>query len=374
MKKLLTSFLALILVLSIQAQAPQKMSFQAVVRNSNNQVVSNAPVGMRISVLQGSASGTATYVETHNVSTNANGLATLEIGSGSVVSGTFSGINWANGPYFLKTESDPNGGTNYSVTTTTQLLSVPYALYAETSGTPGTPGATGPTGPTGAAGANGTNGATGAQGPTGPTGDAGTNGTNGTNGATGVQGPTGATGPQGPNTPGTFTHYIGEQFGGGVIFHLWKDMAGVEHGLVVATTDQSTSQVWSDVTSTLIGISAQSSWDGLSNSIAIVNQPGHTTSAAKLCMDLVDGGENDWYLPSIDELSLLWHSRFNVNKALSIIGGASQLDLKINYWSSTENNGTYAFFFSFMGGDAYSATGSNSKANTQQKVRAVRAF
>ena len=167
MKKLLPTLALLLLVSLSKAQSPQKMSFQAVVRNSNNQLVSNASVGMRISVLQGSASGTAAYVETHNVSTNANGLATLEIGSGSVVSGTFAGINWANGPYFLKTESDPNGGANYSVTTTTQLLSVPYALYAETSGTPGTPGATGAQGPTGPTGGNGTNGANGATGPTG---------------------------------------------------------------------------------------------------------------------------------------------------------------------------------------------------------------
>jgi hypothetical protein len=436
------------------AQSPQKISFQAIVRNSSNALVTSANVSLRITLLQGAATGTVVYSETHNTTTNANGLVTIQIGGGSVLSGVFTAINWANGPYFIKSEADPNGGSNYNVVSVTQLLSVPYALYAETSGSslPGPQGPAGATGPQGVAGANGSagaagaqgiqgatgaqglqgiagtngtngidgknalvntttepagancatggtkvevgldannngtldagevnatltkyvcNGATGAQGLTGPTGAAGTNGING---VTGAQGPTGLTGPQGPNTPGTFTHFIGEQFGGGVIFHLWKNIAGVEHGLVVATTDQSTSQVWSDVTSTLIGISAQSSWDGLSNSAAIVNQPGHTTSAAKLCLDLVDGGENDWYLPSIDELSLLWHSRFNVNKALSIIGGASQLDLKINYWSSTENTGGFAFFFSFMGGDAYSQTANNSKANTQQKVRAVRAF
>jgi hypothetical protein len=100
MKKLLTSFAFLIVIFNLKAQAPQKMSFQAVVRNSNNQLVSNAAVGMRISVLQVSANGTPVYVETQNVSTNDNGLATLEIGTGFVVSGTFAGINWANGPYF----------------------------------------------------------------------------------------------------------------------------------------------------------------------------------------------------------------------------------------------------------------------------------
>ncbi|MEN9440034.1 MAG: hypothetical protein RLZ33_110 [Bacteroidota bacterium] len=77
------------------AQAPQKMSYQAVVRNGSNALVSNSPVGVKISVLQGSASGTAAYVETQNVTTNANGLATFQIGNGTVVSGTMAGIDWA---------------------------------------------------------------------------------------------------------------------------------------------------------------------------------------------------------------------------------------------------------------------------------------
>jgi len=111
-------------------QAPSQMSYQAVIRNSSNTLVSNQPVGMRISILQGSASGTAVYVETQTPTTNDNGLASLEIGGGTVVSGTFSTINWANGPYFIKTETDANGGSNYSITGTSQLLSVPYALHA----------------------------------------------------------------------------------------------------------------------------------------------------------------------------------------------------------------------------------------------------
>jgi uncharacterized protein (TIGR02145 family) len=91
-------------------------------------------VGMRISILQGSTTGTAVYVETHSPTTNANGLVSIEIGGGTVVSGSFSAINWANGPYYVKTETDPAGGTNYSITGTQQLLSVPYALYAERTG------------------------------------------------------------------------------------------------------------------------------------------------------------------------------------------------------------------------------------------------
>jgi len=115
------------------AQAPNKMSYQAIVRNSNNVVVSNHAVGMRISILQGTATGTAVYTETQTPITNANGLIAIEIGTGTVVSGSFANIDWANGPYFVKTETDPNGSTNYTLTGTSQLLSVPYALHSKTS-------------------------------------------------------------------------------------------------------------------------------------------------------------------------------------------------------------------------------------------------
>jgi hypothetical protein len=119
---------------NINAQAPNKMSYQAVVRNASNALVASAPVGMKISILQGSASGTAVYEESHTPTTNTNGLAAIEIGSGTVISGTMAGINWAAGPYFLKTETDPAGGTAYSISGTSELMSVPYAKFAESSG------------------------------------------------------------------------------------------------------------------------------------------------------------------------------------------------------------------------------------------------
>ncbi|MDY0078045.1 MAG: hypothetical protein RBR87_12310 [Bacteroidales bacterium] len=111
---------------SVWAQTPQKMSYQAVIRDNSNALVTNTQVGMRISILQASASGTAVYTETQTPTTNANGLVSIEIGGGT----GFSSIDWANDIYFIKTETDPNGGTNYSITGTSQLLSVPYALHA----------------------------------------------------------------------------------------------------------------------------------------------------------------------------------------------------------------------------------------------------
>ena len=135
MKKITTILVAILLTASVFAQAPQKMTYQAVVRNSSNALVQSSPVGMKVSILQGSVTGTAVYVETHTTQTNQNGLLDIQIGGGTIVSGTYiNGIYWAAGPYFLKTEIDPSGGTNYSITSTSELLSVPYSIYSLTAG------------------------------------------------------------------------------------------------------------------------------------------------------------------------------------------------------------------------------------------------
>ena len=139
MKKLFNLLMVFAFTIGVFSQAPQKMSYQAVIRNASNQLVANQQVGMKISILQGSASGTAVYEETQAPVTNANGLISVEIGSGTVVAGTFAGINWAAGPYFIKTETDPSGGAAYTISGTNQLMSVPYALFSA-SGTPGTQG------------------------------------------------------------------------------------------------------------------------------------------------------------------------------------------------------------------------------------------
>jgi uncharacterized protein (TIGR02145 family) len=108
----------------------QKFSFQSIIRNPAGQALQNQSVGMRLSILQGSETGSVVYSETHLGTTNASGLVTLQVGGGTVVSGSMATINWANGPFYIKTETDPEGGTNYSITGTSQLLSVPYALNA----------------------------------------------------------------------------------------------------------------------------------------------------------------------------------------------------------------------------------------------------
>jgi uncharacterized protein (TIGR02145 family) len=129
------ALLATALLSTVLVAQPQKMSYQAVIRNAGNTLVTSHAVGIKISILQGSESGTAVYEETHTPTTNANGLVTIEIGSGTVGSGTFATIDWTTGTYYLKTETDPAGGTSYTITGKSQLLSVPYALYAKSAGT-----------------------------------------------------------------------------------------------------------------------------------------------------------------------------------------------------------------------------------------------
>lgn len=130
MKKLLHSFI-LLLSLAAFAQVPQGISYQAIALNGSGTAVANANVGIRFSVLDNSATGTLLYSETQQKMTNGQGLFNLVIGQGTAVSGTFASINWKSNSKFLKVEMDANGGSNYVLTATTQLLSVPYALAAK---------------------------------------------------------------------------------------------------------------------------------------------------------------------------------------------------------------------------------------------------
>jgi hypothetical protein len=133
MKKITLVLLLLSSFTILFAQAPQKMSYQSVIRKTDGTLVANTLVSIKSSILLGSASGTASYVETQTTTTNNNGLATIEIGSGTPVTGTFAGVDWGAGSHFIKTEIDPAGGSNYTISGASQLLSVPYALYAGSS-------------------------------------------------------------------------------------------------------------------------------------------------------------------------------------------------------------------------------------------------
>ena len=133
MKKLITAFTMLLFTTILAAApppVPQKMNYQAVVRNSSNELVANKTIGMKISIIKNTPTGTVVYAETQTPTTNDNGLISIAIGSGTIVTGTFTSIEWSQGPHFIKTEIDPAGGTAYSITSTSELLSVPYAFAA----------------------------------------------------------------------------------------------------------------------------------------------------------------------------------------------------------------------------------------------------
>jgi len=131
MKIFVPLFVAFLVTASIFSQSPEKMSYQAVIRDANNVLVTSQVLGMQISILKDQ---TAVYTETQTPTTNTNGLVSLEIGTGTVISGNFTTIDWSNGVYFIKTETDLTGGSSYTLSGTSQLLSVPFALHAKTAG------------------------------------------------------------------------------------------------------------------------------------------------------------------------------------------------------------------------------------------------
>ncbi|MCX6198056.1 MAG: hypothetical protein NTY88_02385 [Bacteroidetes bacterium] len=182
---------------SVNAQAPNGINYQAVARNNAGAIWQNQHITLRFTIHSSTANGAIAYQETDTATTNQFGLFTVVIGSGTVVQGTFSGISWGTASKYLQVELDAAGGSNFTDMGTSQLMSVPYALYAETSGSGGITGPTGAVGIAGATGASGSNGVTGTQGLQGITGATGETGAQGTAGVTGAQGTQGLQGPSG---------------------------------------------------------------------------------------------------------------------------------------------------------------------------------
>ena len=297
MKNSFTILVALFIVATTFAQAPEQMSYQAVVRDSGDVLVTNQQVGMQISILQTTATGTAVYVETHTETTNVNGLVTLEIGTGSVVSGDFTTIDWSADSYFIKTETDPTGGTSYTITGTSQLLSVPYALHAKTA----------------------------------------------------------------ESVTSTCGLSIGDTYQGGIIFYL--DASGC-HGLIAAPGDQSTSAAWWNGSYMDTRAYGSGLFEGKYNTKMINLQQGGTTSAAAICANY---GDFKWYLPSIEELNLMYENIGQGNAlGLGNIGGF----VNAYYWSSTEADSNNAWKQNFFIGFQILSF----KFSTVNSVRAVRAF
>ncbi|HER09313.1 MAG TPA: hypothetical protein ENO20_10445 [Bacteroides sp.] len=130
MKKILV-YTFILLAASLYGQAPEKIGYQAVMRDTSGTLLIDTKIQMQIQILQGSESGTVVYEETQKRKTNANGIISLEIGAGDVISGTIGTIDWLDGPYFIRTVIYPTDELSYAITATSQIVSVPYALYAD---------------------------------------------------------------------------------------------------------------------------------------------------------------------------------------------------------------------------------------------------
>lgn len=315
-KRILNTAILLLLAFNLFSQAPQKMSYQAVIRNASNILVTNQNIGMRVSILQGSPGGTVTYQETQTPTSNINGLVSIEIGAGTVVSGTFSGIDWSAGPYFVKTETDPAGGTNYTITGTTQLLSVPYALHANSANENdpvfGTSVASGITA-------------------------ADTANWNNHTDSTDIAGM--------GYVAGLVRYEVGDFAQGGVVCYV--DESG-QHGLVVAKNDLPTVR-WFAGTYGKTRADGNGIYAGAANTTIIIpaqisiGDDGNPYAAAA-CNELqITEGTitySDWYLPTKAELELIGANYTIIDATATANGGANLLTSP--YWSSNEANNTDA--------------------------------
>ena len=343
MKKILLSFVAAAtLSFSSFGQAPEGFKYQAVVRDAGNTILNNQAVGMRMTILQGSIGGITVYQETFETTTNGYGLVNLEIGTGTTAY-DFTTIDWANGPYFMETAVDVTGGTSYAVMGTSQLMSVPYALYAKTSG-------------------NG-------QGPAGPQGNQGPAGVDGQGGVTtagsgiNVTGAGTAASPYVVSTTSPCGLAIGQTYQDGIIFYL--DASGC-HGLISAPTDQSTGIQWYNGSNTVTNAVRDGVGAGKFNTERIIVNQGYGNYAAHLCANYQGGNYGDWYLPSKYELNLMYLNIGQGNAlGLGNVGGFADT----NYWNSLEAASVAAWLQDFGSGNQDAGY----KSFTYY-VRAVRAF
>lgn len=386
MRKLFTVLAAILLTASVFAQSPEKMSYQAVIRNSSDVLVTNTQIGMEINIRQATPAGTIVYTETQTPTTNANGLVSIEIGGGT----GFDTIKWANGPYFIETKTAVVPPlTTYTITGTSQLLSVPYALYAKTARIADTArhvptvAQLWATGGISSSSIHNTNSGSVGIGTASPAFSALLELNSTSQGlllsrlscsqilaiTSPVEGLVvynktikklvyynGSNWANGDGTPMNCPQ-IGNTYAGGIIFYL--DSTG-EHGLVCAPSDQATNAIWYNGTYTVTGATASGVGLGAGNTATIIANQGAGNYAASICHNLALGGYTDWYLPSLAEMNLI-----RTNLYLNGIGGFDGT----YYWSSTELNANQAYEPNLGNGINY--TGNKSY---DINVRAVRAF
>ena len=290
-KLLLLSCLIFLFTAAVQAQVPQMINFEGVARDASGNPIVNVTIGLRFTIQDGINPGNAEYVETDSARVNGFGLFYTYIGGGVPVQGTFSAITWPAGNKYLMIEYKLQGDTGYLNMGVSPLVSVPYALYADSVAKNSYP-----------------------------------------------------------------VHNIGDSYGGGIIF--WTDSLG-QHGLVADTTDLDTGIVWNNGSYNLVNATRNGIGGGKANTERIVIKQGSGQYAAQLCADYQGGGYSDWYLPSVNELNLLYQQQ-------AVVGGF----VNGTYWSSNELSTQEATAIFFSGGGAFTP----SNKTVTNAVRAIRAF
>lgn len=350
------------------AQIPQQFNYQSIVRDLSGNILPNHTLGIQFTILSGSATGTNVYSERHVVTSQNSGLITLTIGSGTVINGTMTGIDWSLGTFYLSISVDYNNTGAFTALGVTPLLTVPYAMYAQKAGT--------------------------------------------LDGADGLP----IANPQKGDIvyfDGTkwkalhigtkrqqlvviddlpvweTKHYVGEFYGGGIIFFVWEEN-GYQHGLIAALADLPSTAPDDDLDGVPDGFmmapnlgtetnpvfdqipDTKSHFKGLQNTNNIADfqdGKGLTGNAAQVCRQYTGGGYTDWYLPSVHEISTLYRNLLLVNTVLEDDKNAQTQIVIGNYWSSSIFNATQGWTWAMARG-----YGSNFNLHQYRYVRPIRQF
>ena len=314
MKKLYILIATILITVSSFSQAPEGFNYQAVARNITGDLIVSTPIAVQFKVHEVTLTGTVIYTETHSVTTNANGLFTTIVGQGTT-SDVFNTIGWSTNAHFLEVSIDPANGTSYTSLGTSQLMSVPYALNANTL-------------------------------------------TGGVDKAyiDALEARLVALGPA-----------VGDFIEGGIVF--WVDPVNKTHGLVCAVSDQSSGIQWLNGSYVTTGATGTAIGTGSANTTAIIGVQGATATnyAAGLARAYAGGGFTDWFLPSKDELNAMYVNKAAINA--TAIANSGAVFVSNYYWSSTEYDNIFAWEQDFRFGSQ-----PGSYTYYTNSVRAVRAF
>ena len=337
-----TMICLVLLVCTLGVYAQQGINYKALIKDGAGALVANETIDVRFTIIADTGS-TNVYVETHTgATTDANGIVILTIGDGTANSGVFADIAWGGDTHSLKVEIDIEQDASFVDMGTTQFMSVPYSLQATTATT-----ATALTG--------------------------------GIDQAyiAALEARIAALEPIPPA--------IGDFREGGIVFYIYEAgdigyVPGEVHGLIAATTDQSSAIAWitgGNTRTTENGGTSSAIGTGQANTTAMMSQTGYIGGAAKVCTDYTidENGVtyDDWFLPSKDELNLMWSNLADPDGNGQNTGPADPNNIgnfaQQPYWSSKEFNNVFARIQLFDDG----SQNVTNKANTVN-VRAVRAF